>query len=99
MREAFEDNDLSEDQKLPNPSVLKAAAVWMIYAGKTLQERVERNQSFDGKMAKEGKSLQGKGWRGFSDERWQVWAERLISARKNCGDEKTKELLGKAVSE
>ncbi|KUJ06436.1 uncharacterized protein LY89DRAFT_678708 [Mollisia scopiformis] len=96
FREAFEDSDLMG--KLPNASFLQAAAVWMIYASGVLKERAESNRCFDGKKAREGKALEGKGWSGFSVARWQLWVERLGLVKERCQDEKTGELLVAAAS-
>lgn len=70
----------------------------MVYAGSALRERAKSNYSFDGKLAREGKSLEGKGWTGFSEARWDVWLKRFKLAKERCQDEKTRDLLAKVLS-
>lgn len=96
LRDALEDSDPKE--KLPNKSLIQAACMWIIYAGPRLEHQVRENRAFDGKSAREGHTLVGKGWTGFSTARWKIWHERLIHARNECEDESTKDLLSRAIS-
>jgi hypothetical protein len=96
LRDALEDIDPKE--KLSNKSMLQAATMWMIYAAPQLRDQARENRSFEGKKAREGETLIGKGWSGFSMDRWKLWEERFIQLRDKCEDESTKDLLAMAIS-
>lgn len=98
LRTALEDEDSAA--ALPHDAPLQAAAVWLIYAAQAMLEKCQSNFEYDGKVAKEGASLKGRGWKGCSMERWQLWEERLKLAREKCsGREKTSDLLQEALAQ
>lgn len=86
IRMALEDN---EDQTKIDQISVEAAAAWFAYAAPALWDLSREGKDFDGKIAKQGQAMQGKEWRGFGKERWQVWEEKLGA----CGK---KDLVAKA---
>ncbi|KAM5350771.1 hypothetical protein ACJ41O_007276 [Fusarium nematophilum] len=82
LREALED-PAQDDIAKTSPELLKAAAVWLIYAAEILAEASKQTKQFDGKIARPGASLSmfkdDPGWKGFCQERWNVWKTRLAS--------------------
>lgn len=66
----------SSDEKV-DQTTLQAAAAWFAYAAPALWALSCQGKEFEGKIAKQGMTMQGKEWRGFGRERWAVWEERL----------------------
>jgi hypothetical protein len=54
-----------------------AAKVWIQQAGPTLKKLSEQEKAFDGKMAAPGSAYSSKQWKGYNNERWEVWNTRL----------------------
>jgi hypothetical protein len=97
LREALEDPDVNEIAHQPSTKLLNAASVWFIYATDILANATKENKQFDGKMAKPGTSIGQAEWRGFCDDRWKVWKQRLSAASNADLSGDTKILAEKAV--
>ena len=98
LREALEDPAASDIAKQTSPRLLKAASVWFVYASDILSKETKEGKQFDGKMAKPGVSLKdGPEWRGFCQERWNTWKERLSSLNNAVLPEDTKTLISQAA--
>ncbi|WAO96229.1 Hypothetical protein NCS54_01389600 [Fusarium falciforme] len=86
FRDALEDPAEDEIAQKTSPELLKAAAVWFIYATESLAKARDEAEQFDGKVARPGDSLSAfkdvPGWRGFCPDRWNVWKARLASLEK-----------------
>lgn len=86
FRDALEDPAEDEIPQKTSPELLKAAAVWFIYAAESLAKARDEAEQFDGKVARPGDSLSAfkdvPGWRGFCPDRWNVWKARLASLEK-----------------
>lgn len=69
------------EDSAPSPASDKtsqaAAAAWLAYAAPALLGMSRQGKEFEGKMAKQGQAIEGKEWRGFNEERWGVWEEKL----------------------
>ncbi|KAF5025483.1 hypothetical protein F66182_2388 [Fusarium sp. NRRL 66182] len=102
IREALEDPTEEEIARKTPPKLLKAAAVWLIYAGDALAEASKAAKQFDGKIAKPGASLSTfkdeAGWRGFCEDRWKVWQSRLKSIEEPQVSSEVRSLVDKALS-
>ncbi|KAH7183331.1 uncharacterized protein B0J16DRAFT_163637 [Fusarium flagelliforme] len=98
LREALEDPTADDIAQQTSPKLLKATSVWLVYASDTLSKATKEGKQFDGKMARPGASLKDDvEWRGFCQDRWNAWKERL-SLLKNAdlsGD--TKSLIKQGV--
>lgn len=57
IRDALEDLPPEKETK---PAVLKAAAMWMVYASDEVWRRVVDEQTFDGRSAVAGTAVEGK---------------------------------------
>jgi hypothetical protein len=55
-----------------------AAEMWFLYAGEVIEKLSLEGKVFDGKLAREGSKFEGKGWRGFCEERLEVWREGIL---------------------
>ncbi|SMR48742.1 unnamed protein product [Zymoseptoria tritici ST99CH_3D1] len=88
---------LEEDLEMVPDFSIAAAATWFVFAAPTIKKFCREEKSFEGKMAKGGFEFQERGWTGFSEERWQVWEERLKVAEGRVKDESTKELVQQAL--
>ncbi|KAL6914804.1 hypothetical protein FSST1_012564 [Fusarium sambucinum] len=98
LRDAIEDPAADEIAQKTSPRLLKAASVWFIYAGDSLAKATKEGKQFDGKMAKPGASLEdGAEWRGFCDDRWKAWQERMSALKTAELPEDTKTLIEKAA--
>ncbi|CAG7557397.1 unnamed protein product [Fusarium equiseti] len=98
LREALEDPATGDIAKQTSPKLLKAASVWFVYASDILSKATKEGKKFDGKMAKPGASLKdGAEWRGFCQDRWNTWQERLSSLENADISGDTKELIDQAV--
>ncbi|KAF7553531.1 hypothetical protein G7Z17_g3557 [Cylindrodendrum hubeiense] len=86
LREALEDPEEDEIVKTTSPELLQSASIWLVYASAPLEKLSREQKQFDGKMAKPGKSLSmfngTPGWRGFCQDRWNTWLDRLVSLKK-----------------
>lgn len=97
LREAF------EEECPPGynaEAAVRNAAVWIEYAGRTLGKLAGENREFKDRLAVPGKKYADKPWRGFTDERWNVWragfevvgtqaGEAEAAGSKEEGDNKT----------
>lgn len=70
LREAFEEECPSGYNAEP---AIRNAAVWIEYAGRTLWKLAVENREFRDRLAVPGKKFADKPWRGFTEERWNVW--------------------------
>ncbi|KAL2060115.1 hypothetical protein VTL71DRAFT_9937 [Oculimacula yallundae] len=94
LRSALE--DAASEEKITS-AILKAAAMWMIYAAREIHQRVVDEQTYDGRMAIGGRDVDGKEWKGHSKERWQAWYERFEKRKDGAGDEEMKRVIGEAL--
>lgn len=103
LREALENPEDSDIVKETSSGLLKAASIWLIYASETLSKLSQEKKQFDGKMAKPGSSLSifkdAPGWRGFNEDRWETWVERLTIVKDAVVAEDTKSLVSQALGE
>lgn len=98
LREAVEDPAAKDIGQQSSPKLLKAASVWFVYASDALSRATKEEKQFDGKMAKPGASLKDDAeWRGFCQDRWNTWKERLSSLCDADLPEDTKDLINKAL--
>ncbi|SPN99074.1 uncharacterized protein DNG_02113 [Cephalotrichum gorgonifer] len=56
-----------------NDAAIRNAAVWIKYSGKALRKFVVENREFEGRVAIPGPKFSDKSWKGFTQERWNVW--------------------------
>jgi hypothetical protein len=69
---------LEGDESATLPQYKKdTAKVWIKLAGQTLKKLSEQEKTFDGKMAAPGSAFSSKQWKGYNNERWEVWNTRL----------------------
>lgn len=75
---------------------LGAASAWVIYANPVLGKLCEEGKQFQGKVARPGSQFKTKEWRGYHQERWEIWQEELLRANKKVQSNMVKELMEKA---
>ncbi|KAG4286253.1 hypothetical protein FPRO06_07513 [Fusarium proliferatum] len=96
LREALEDPAADKISET-SPKLLKASSAWFIYAADALAKASKDGKQFDGKVAKPGASLaefkDEAGWRGFNNDRWKVWLDRLSTLKEADVPEDTKSLV------
>ncbi|KAG4255781.1 hypothetical protein FPRO03_04729 [Fusarium proliferatum] len=96
LREALEDPAADKISET-STKLLKASSVWFIYAADALAKASKDGKQFDGKVAKPGASLaefkDEAGWRGFNNDRWKVWLDRLSTLKEADVPEDTKSLV------
>ncbi|KAI8652007.1 hypothetical protein NCS56_01417300 [Fusarium sp. Ph1] len=101
FRDALEDPAEDEIAQKTSPELLKAAAVWFIYAAESLAKARDEAEQFDGKVARPGDSLSAfkdvPGWRGFCPDRWNVWKARFASLEKTESLADAKPLIDQAL--
>ncbi|KAF5987246.1 heterokaryon incompatibility protein het-E-1 [Fusarium coicis] len=101
LREALEDPAADKISET-SPKLLKASSVWFIYAADALAKASKDGKQFDGKVAKPGASLtefkDEPGWRGFNNDRWKVWHDRLSTLKETDVPEEAKLLVVQALS-
>ncbi|VZH91539.1 unnamed protein product [Fusarium fujikuroi] len=101
LREALED-PAGDKTSQTSPKLLKASSVWFIYAADVLAKASKDGKQFDGKVAKPGASLtefkDEAGWRGFNNDRWKVWLDRLSTLKEADVPEDTKSLVVQALN-
>lgn len=98
LRQALEDPVADEIAQKTSPMLLKASSVWFIYASSLLAEATKEGKQFDGKMAKPGASLKDEAeWRGFCEDRWKTWQERMQSLKSANVPADAKALIDQAL--
>lgn len=101
FRDALENPAEDEIAQKTSPDLLKAAAVWFIYAAESLAKARDEAEQFDGKVARPGESLAAfrdvPGWRGFCPDRWNVWKTRFASLEKAESLADAKPLINQAL--
>lgn len=93
MRSALEE----APEENTHAALVRAAAQWMLYAAREIRKRAVDGWSYDGKMGKAGSAVEGKDWKGHSEERWEFWVERFKKVRDGGADEQTKSVVEKAL--
>lgn len=94
LRDGLEDPLPDE---VPRRASILAAVVWLLYAAPALFHKSKEGQSYDGNAAREGKSLQGKCWKGISKDRWDLWLDRLVTQEERCEDDEIRKFLKVAI--
>ncbi|GAB7355784.1 hypothetical protein MBLNU459_g6465t1 [Dothideomycetes sp. NU459] len=90
LREALEESNS------PSDVAVTAGAMWMLYSAPTLWLLSKQKNSFEGRKAMGGSEYGNKEWKGFSEERWQLWENRLEKIAESVTDEKTRHVLDAA---
>lgn len=93
IRIALED---TEAQQKVDKTSLEAAAAWFAYAAPALWNLSQEGKEFQGKIAKQGQAMQGKEWRGFGKDRWELWEERIKASGGEGLVAKAKEAIAQA---
>ncbi|KAI1453379.1 hypothetical protein F4805DRAFT_461798 [Annulohypoxylon moriforme] len=93
MREAFEK---ASAPSTPTDTALRAACLWIIYAGDTLLRNVENELVLQDNIGLPGNCYKRKGWRGFNSERLEVWKNGLRAAQKRYEGE-TRSMVDQAL--
>ncbi|RGP78800.1 hypothetical protein FLONG3_2998 [Fusarium longipes] len=100
LREALEDPAADQIAQQTSSKLLKAASVWFIYAADSLKSATKEGKKFDGKMAKPGVSLKDQAeWRGFCEDRWKTWQDRLASVKNADLPADTQGLIDQAIKD
>ncbi|KAH0322126.1 hypothetical protein KCU71_g3609, partial [Aureobasidium melanogenum] len=73
LRAALEDKD-----DVPDATV-RAAAMWILYAGEVLRKQSKDKRSYEGKVAQAGNKYPNKEWTGFEMDRWRSWNNRFAN--------------------
>ena len=87
-----------EEQEHPPDISVEAAAVWFIYAAAAMWDFCERDKSFEGKVAAPGALFKDRNWTGFSEDRWQAWAQRLDDLQDSTVDGSTAAFVQDAIA-
>ena len=98
FREAFEEECPASYNAEP---AIRNAAVWIEYAGKTLWRLAVENREFSGRMGIPGKKFADKPWRGFTEERWNVWRAGFeeVGSQAEAGEVEEAKGLAQGVSQ
>ncbi|KAF5667288.1 hypothetical protein FHETE_5991 [Fusarium heterosporum] len=101
LRGTLEDPSADQIAQEASPRLLKATSTWFIYASGALKKASSEGKQFDGKIAKPGASLaehkDENGWRGFCNDRWKIWQDRLSTLKSTDLPEDVKSLVARAV--
>ncbi|KAI0888772.1 uncharacterized protein GGS22DRAFT_184351 [Annulohypoxylon maeteangense] len=90
MRSAFEGTT-------PADTTLRAACLWIIYAGDRLLMNVENELTFEANLGIPGGSYKKKEWRGFNKERMEVWKNGFKAAQTRHEGE-TRSMIDRALA-
>ncbi|KAL2261657.1 hypothetical protein VTK26DRAFT_3672 [Humicola hyalothermophila] len=77
MRTAFEDRH-SEGQNATFAQ--RQAAVWIRYAGAKLRKLCAKGHELEARVGVAGSKFGERPWKGFSEERWQIWKDGFKAA-------------------
>ncbi|KAF9762631.1 hypothetical protein IL306_003355 [Fusarium sp. DS 682] len=101
LREALEDPAADKIAQQTSPKLLKASSVWFIYATAAIANASKDGKQFDGKVAKPGASLaefkDEAGWRGFNNDRWKIWQDRLSNLKEADIPQDSKSFINQAL--
>lgn len=94
-----------ENDDIPMPTLAKTAAmeaacIWFIHAAARVWDNVRYGRTYDPEEFGTGpgcKRFAARGWKGYEQDRWEVWGERLRKARGVCGDERMRGLIDEAL--
>lgn len=96
LRSALEE----ERENLPGKTTIDAsvgaAAAWILYAGPTLKGLSDSNKTYSGKVAKPGSKFKDQDWRGYNNDRWQLWKKELAQAKSLVQDDSIERLVQQA---
>jgi len=70
LRSAFEENPESSTTTIP---AVRNAALWIIYAGDALRKLASEKRDMSGNSGVAGNKFPQKTWKGFDEERWNLW--------------------------
>ncbi|GAD97534.1 hypothetical protein AN9206.2 [Paecilomyces variotii No. 5] len=99
LQKALENGD-HPPETLVGTAALRAAALWFIYAADRLWANVKNGRTYpEASGAGPGSQKYAQqGWKGFEEERWNIWAKGLQDAKAASTDEEEKALLEDALS-
>lgn len=84
------------EQEQTSDVAAAAASAWFVYAGPVIKQLCQQDKTFDGKVAKPGAARADQSWRGFSQDRWQIWAQRLAELQGLVSDDSARQLVEQA---
>ncbi|TLS27325.1 hypothetical protein PpBr36_04087 [Pyricularia pennisetigena] len=93
FRDAFE-------QSSQSLAAAKNSAIWINYASNALKGLASKGHDFPDRSGTAGPEYSSKEWKGFNQERWEVWRRGFQNAIQQVGaeaDQDTRGLLKKAV--
>lgn len=85
---------------LAKTAAMEAACIWFIHAAARVWDNVRYGRTYDPEEFGTGpgcKRFAARGWKGYEQDRWEVWGERLRKARGVCGDERMRGLIDEAL--
>ncbi|KAL1861254.1 hypothetical protein Plec18170_001769 [Paecilomyces lecythidis] len=99
LHKALESSD-HPPETLVGTAALRAASLWFVYGANRLWANVKNGRTYpeaSGAGPGSGKYAQ-KGWKGFEEERWNLWVKGLQDAKAASTDEEEKTLIEDALS-
>lgn len=97
LRSALEEERENSPGKTTIDASVGAAAAWILYAGPTLRGLSDSNKTYSGKVAKPGSKSKDQEWRGYNNDRWQLWKEELGQAKSLVQDDSIQHLVQQAL--
>ncbi|KAI4724751.1 hypothetical protein E4T49_07488 [Aureobasidium sp. EXF-10728] len=98
LRSALEEELENLPGKTTVDASVGAAAVWILYAGRTLKGLSDSDKTYSGKVARPGFKCKDQGWRGYNKERWQHWTQELAKAKSLVQDHGIQDLVKQALA-
>ena len=95
-RSALEENLGKEGNTVD--ALIGAAAVWTLYAGTALKGLCHGKRDFQGKVARSGTKYKGEDWKGYNQDRRQIWGNELSQSEDSVQDEGVRELVASAMN-
>lgn len=73
------------------------AAVWILYAGKSMRTFSKEGKEFPRAMGRAGLKVKDKEWKGYNEERWKFWEQEFGNVLSIVEDEKVNMLVKQAL--
>jgi len=71
---------LEADNKSVPKYQIDVAKVWLEEAGPVLQKMSQEGRTYEGRVARPGSAYDDKDWKGFSQDRWDIWTTKVQQA-------------------
>ncbi|KAK4124390.1 hypothetical protein N657DRAFT_644614 [Parathielavia appendiculata] len=85
LRAAFEEEDGAPTEL--SRTAVRIAAMWICFAGEQLRKKSAHGETLAHNLGVSRGKYREREWRGFNEDRWQVWKDGLKAVQENFGSD------------